>query len=352
MRPAPTMPSIDEIRNDLIAAGAIRVGVAAAGVLERARSALEDRRAQGYADSMQFTWRNPERSTNPSASVEGARSLIAAAWPVDVSDVPAPSGARARVARYAQDDHYAPLRTALRSVARRLRIDGHRAVAFVDDNAIVDREVAYLAGIGWFGRNANILVPGVGSHVVLGCIVTTVEFPADRPVPDGCGSCTRCIDDCPTGAIVGPGVVDARRCLAWILQRPGSIPEEFRTVIHDRIYGCDDCQEVCPPTIRLSPRLPTRRGEPGPGQWVDPWAIAFGDDGDLLDRFGRWYLHGRNPRWLRRNAVIAIGNTADPNDRTVDERLAALCEDDDEIVAEHAAWARRRLAERATVESS
>jgi epoxyqueuosine reductase len=349
MRRTPPPPTFEEIRARLMADGAVRVGVAPADILHRARRALHERRRAGYVDSMQFTWRNPERSTDPSATVDGARSIIVVAHPCDSPDEPRPDGASARVARYARQDHHTPMRESLRAVARTLRTSGHRAVALSDDNALVDREVAHLAGIGWFGRNANLLIPGLGSHVVLGSIITTAEYATDTPVPDGCGSCTRCIDECPTGAIVSPGVIDARRCLAWILQRPGVIPIEFRVAIADRIYGCDDCQDSCPPTIRLSGRHSGRVAAPGPGQWIDAWEVLDATDDELLTRCGQWYIHARDPRWLRRNALVVIGNTADPADSTVWQRLDAHRLSNDPIIAEHADWAWQRLADRGTV---
>ena len=138
-----------------------------------------------------------------------------------------------------------------------------------DDNALVDREAAYRAGLGWYGKNANLLLPGEGSWFVLGSVVTDAPAaPPSRPrrCADGCGTCTRCLDGCPTGAIVAPGVVDARRCLAWLLQVEGAFPREHRVALGDRLYGCDDCQEVCPPNRRRRPqrcRRATRRAGAG-----------------------------------------------------------------------------------------
>ncbi len=337
------MPSVEDLRHIGREHGIEHLGVAPAGVLERARQALHDRRRVGFDAGMGFTYRNPDRSTDPDRAVPGARSIVVAArsYLAD-GDPPRPPGCQARVARYAWVDHYGPLRVGLRAMAHRLRASGHRAVAFADDNSIVDREVAHLAGLGWFGKNANVLLPGAGSWFVLGCVVTTAELPAGQPVPDGCGTCRRCLDACPTGAIVAPGVIDANRCLAWVLQRPGSIPEPLRTAIGDRIYGCDDCQEACPPTVRLGRRhrVPL---DAAVEAWVDVLDLLDADDETLLERHGRWYIAGRDPRWLRRNALVVLGNTADAEDPRVGVTLARYRQDDDEVLAEHARWASERL---------
>ena len=231
----------ETLRDDVItvgrSAGLDMVGVAEAQVLMRARLALESRKQAGLHDGMQFTYKNPERSTNPFAAVEGARSIIVGARAYQRREPSRPAGLQVRVARYAWLDHYAPLRGALWEIARDLRRRGYRAVAYADDNTVVDREVAYRAGIGWFGKNANLLVPGRGSWYVLGCVITDAVLKPSRPVEDGCSTCRRCLDGCPTGAIIEPGVIDARRCLAWLVQRPGVFPAEYREVLGDRIYG-------------------------------------------------------------------------------------------------------------------
>jgi epoxyqueuosine reductase len=339
--PVPTLPELRAIASDH---GIEHLGVAPATVLERARRLLHERRAAGLAAGMNFTYRNPDRSTDPGRSVEGAQSIIVGArsYLAAEADPPRPPGPQARVARYAWVDHYAPLRVGLRAIATRLRSAGHRALAFADDNAIVDREVAHRAGLGWFGKNANLLLPGAGSWFVLGCVVTTAAYSHATPVPDGCGSCRRCLDACPTGAIVAPGVIDANRCLAWVLQAPGPIPEPLREAVGERIYGCDDCQDVCPPTVRLGPRhrLPLADA---PEAWVDLLDLLAADDRTLLERHGRWYISGRDPRWLRRNALVVLGNTADPNDERVQETLTRYRQHEDPILAEHARWASARL---------
>ncbi|MEI7546701.1 MAG: tRNA epoxyqueuosine(34) reductase QueG, partial [Actinomycetota bacterium] len=296
--------------------GVTHTGVAAADVLDRARAAIERRIADGMADGMQFTFRNPGRSTDPQQAVSGARSVFVAARPYWLADPERPAGPVARVARYAWVDHYAPLREGLWAVAHRLRADGYKAVPFADDNSIVDREIAHRAGIGWFGKNANLLLPGAGSWFVLGCVVTTAPLPtAAAPVEDGCGACRRCLDVCPTGAIVAPGVIDGARCLAWVLQKPGIIPHHLRAEVGDRIYGCDDCQDACPPTVRFGQRFQDARpsgGDAAPTAWLSIMELLTVADDDLLVSWGRRYLAERDPRWIRRNALVVLGNVGDP----------------------------------------
>lgn len=331
---------LEELRALGESVGLERIGVAPADVLHRARAALLERRAAGLHDTMQFTYRNPERSTDPGAAVPGARSVLVAARSYAMEAPERPAGT-ARVARYAWVDHYDQLRDALRTVARRLRADGYRAVAFADDNSIVDREIAWAAGLGWFGKNANLLLPGGGSYFVLGCVVTTAELPvATAPAPDGCGSCTACFGACPTGAIVAPGVIDAGRCLAWVLQKPGIIAPELRVAIGDRIYGCDDCQEACPPTVRLEIRH-RRRGSAE--AWVPVLDLLSGSDEELLAAHGRWYLAGRDPRWWRRNALVVLGNTGDGGDPSVVAALRRYLAHTDPMLRAHAVWAAARL---------
>ncbi|NDI14648.1 MAG: tRNA epoxyqueuosine(34) reductase QueG, partial [Actinobacteria bacterium] len=297
-------------------AGADRVGVTSAEPLVRARAALEARTAQGHVDTMQFTFRNPERSTTPTLSVQDARSIIVAARSYYAREVDGAGDAHgsgktsdavpARIARYAWRDHYEPLRDALRVAAQRLKRDGHRATVFADDNSIVDREVAYRAGLGWYGKNANLLLEGLGSWFVLGCLVTTAELTTtEREVADGCGSCRRCIDACPTAAIVEPGVVDARRCLAWLLQKPGTFDPQYRATLGTRIYGCDDCQEACPPTMRRA--LDRTVGDER--TTVDAIELLTASDARVLELVGEWYVADRNPRWVRRNALLVLGNS-------------------------------------------
>lgn len=336
-------------------AGLAEVGICGAEPFEDTRRILEQRRDDGLHGGMQFTYRNPARSTDPSVSLPGAASLVVGALHYAQSPPPRPVGAVGRVARYATSDHYDRLRVALDAAAEVLRAEGHRAVVVADQNQLVDRAVAVRAGLGWSGKSSNVLLIGRGSWFVLGSVVTDAALvPSGAPVADGCGSCSRCIQGCPTQAIVAPGVVDARRCLAWHLQMEGPFPHEFREALGDRIYGCDECQEVCPPARRDETRSArdvddaevderAAAGAGGPGSWVElEWMLTATDD-ELMQRLGRWYVPRRDPRYLRRNALVAYGNAAAPDDTSVARLLGGYLSGADELLASHAAWAALRL---------
>jgi epoxyqueuosine reductase len=344
---------------DLVALGRAQgldaVGVAPAEPFTTTRRHLEQRKAAGLHGGMRFTYLRPERSTDPTRAVPDARALVVAARgyrraePADPAG-PAPQTAgraaepQGRVARYAWVDHYAPLRAALTVIARELTGAGWKARVLADDNALVDREAAYRAGLGWYGKNANLLLPGEGSWFVLGSVVTDAPLEASTErVADGCGTCTRCLDGCPTGAIVAPGVVDARRCLAWLLQDEGAFPREHRVALGDRLYGCDDCQEVCPPNRRAARATAAAPAEAGTEATVDLLDLLAASDDELLDRHGRWYVPARQARYLRRNALVVLGNVADAADPRVAVALRTALGADDALVRAHAVWAARRL---------
>ncbi|HMJ78255.1 MAG TPA: tRNA epoxyqueuosine(34) reductase QueG [Iamia sp.] len=339
------------------AGGLDAVGIATADPFTDTRAHLEERRRAGLHGGMAFTYRNPARSTDPRALLPSAQALVAGARAYGGGDLTPPPGQRpqGRVARYAWGDHYAELEAGLEAVAEVLRADGWRAVVVADQNHLVDRAVAHRAGLGWYGKSSLLLLPGAGSWFVLGAVVTDAPLAptAEEPVADGCGPCTRCLDGCPTGAIVAPGVVDARRCLAWVVQAPGPMPRPLRAALGDRIYGCDECQDVCPPN-RVELRR-HRRGEAvvddqarahderSDRPWVDLLDLLAASDDELLDQHGRWYIAGRDPRWIRRNAVVALGNVGDPDDPAVIAALRVELTGPDDLLAAHAAWAARRL---------
>ena len=339
------LPGGEEYWNQLrtigLDAGLHSVGVSNVEPLRRAREQIEHRISHDLVNGMQFTFRNPIRSTTPSLTVEGAQSIIVGAHSYFIADhQPDLHTVPANIARYAWVDHQAQLKDSLRAIMRRLRDDGHRAVVFADDNSIVDREVAYQAGLGWFGKNANLLLPSAGSYFVLGCVVTTAALPIAEPVNDGCGTCTRCIPACPTDAIMSPGVIDGNRCLSWLLQKPGVFAREHRVALGNRIYGCDDCQSSCPHTQRWSVPVTLRTT---PRSSLDCVWLLTADDESLLAECDGWYIHDRNPLWVRRNALIIIGNTAHPENAEVRAILGRYVASSEPILRAHAIWAAARL---------
>ena len=340
-----TAAYVDELRGLGLAAGLAAVGVASAEPFASACGVLRERKAAGLHGSLHFTYGNPERATDPSRALPGARALVVGARSYRRSER-RPRGGEplARVARYAWADHYGPLREALERMARRLQSDGWRTRVLADDNALVDREAATRAGLGWYGKNTNVLLPGRGSWFVLGSIVTDAPLPAAAErVADGCGPCRRCLPACPTGALIAPGVLDARRCLAALVQRPGSFPVEYRVALGDRLYGCDDCQEVCPPN-RASDRAETPLpADDDDEPWVPVLDLLGRSDAELLARFGRWYIPRREPRYLRRNALVVLGNVGDGSAPAVVAALRRAIADADPLVRAHALWAAHRL---------
>lgn len=341
---------LETLRTIGLAAGLHALGATTADPFLVTRDHLERRREAGLHGGMQFTYRNPTRSTDPEATLPGARSLVVGARSYRRITPSEPEGAGpvARVARYVWADDYGGLRRGLEAVASHLRDDGWHAMVIADENNLVDRAAAHRAGLGWFGKNSNLLLPGHGSWFVLGSVITdaTVQPTADgQPVPDGCGACTRCLDSCPTGAIIAPGVVDARRCLAWSLQMTGPFPRDQRVALADRIYGCDDCQEVCPPNRREDRAGETNGSVEPTAAWVPVLEMLELSDEALLRRFGHWYVPRREPRYLRRNALVVLGNTADPagSDPAVRVCLVRYLADVDPMLRAHAVWAVRRL---------
>ena len=333
---------------DLVAigrgAGLAAVGATEATPFERTLVDLEQRKAEGLSGGMQFTYRNPSRSTDPHRTMDDATCLIVGAYDYQRELPPRPNDQpTGRVATYSSEDHYASLRAALEQIAVPLRAAGHKALVLADQNHLVDRAVAHRAGIGWWGKSSNVLVPGVGSLVVLGSVLTNAPLEVEEVniVEDGCKTCTKCLDGCPTKAIISPGVVDANKCLAWLLQASGPFPVEYRELLGDRIYGCDDCQDVCPPN-QIRTKKPSPVG--ADGAWVPILDILELDDEALMARLGRWYVPDRDPNYLRRNALVVLGNIGRGDDKRTAKVLTGLLAHRSPIVVAHAVWAARRLS--------
>src|SRR5256885_10049591 len=218
------------------------VGAAPASAYEETERHIRERRARGLFADMRFTMAQPEVSCHPEKLLPGARTVVSAAYCYYAPEPPLEPG-EGRLPRYTWKDAYAVLREALDRVGREL---GGEYRVLVDANQHVDREAAARSGVGFYGKNTLLITRRHGSWVVLGTLVTTAAIEATPPLDLDCGSCTLCIEACPTGALDEPGLVDSTKCLSYWTQAPTSIPEAYRADLGAQAYGCDTCQDVCP----------------------------------------------------------------------------------------------------------
>jgi epoxyqueuosine reductase len=315
------------------------IGAAPAEPYEATERDIRERRERGLFADMRFTMAQPETSCHPERLFPGARTVVSAALCYYAPDSePAPG--RGRLARYTWDDRYAELREKLDTLGGRL---GGEYRVLVDANQHVDREGAVRAGVGFYGKNTLVITRTHGSWVVLGTLVSSAEVEATQPLELDCGSCRLCIDACPTGALDEPGTVDSTRCLSYWTQAPGAIPDAYRVELGSHVYGCDICQDVCPWNRGVEKRRASAEAPPGAEATVDlvEWLAADGDE--LVRRYDRLYVPRNDPRYLRRNALVALGNTGGPEHR---DAVAAYAEDPDPMLSEHAGWALARMDER------
>jgi epoxyqueuosine reductase len=315
------------------------VGAAPASPYADTERHIRERKVRGLFAGMGFTTRRPEISCHPEALLPGARTVVSAAL---CYYVPAPEAEAGEgiLARYTWSDRYAELHERLDALGRRL---GGSYRVLVDDNDHVDREGAVRAGVAFYGKNTLAITRRHGSWVVLGTLVTDVELEASEPLDAGCGSCTLCIDACPTAALDEPGTLDSTRCLSYWTQAPAAIPEDFRAELGASVYGCDICQDVCPWNRGIEKRRAGLALEPDaePAVSLRTWLEADGDE--LVRRYDRLYVPRNDARWLRRNALVAAGNVGGAAERDAVERYA---DGHDELLREHAQWALARIDER------
>ena len=235
------------------------LGFQAIGIADTDLSAVEPRLAawlaSGFAGELDYMRKHGAKRTRPASLVPGTLRIISARmdYRPDAADSQGilEDGSKAFVARYALGrDYHKVLRARLRALHHWVQSECGQPVAgkaYVDTGPILERDLAQRAGLGWIGKNTMLLHPEQGSFFFLGDIYTDLPLPLDAPVDEHCGSCTKCLDICPTHAIVAPYVVDARRCISYLtIELKGSIPLELRPLIGNRVFGCDDCQLVCP----------------------------------------------------------------------------------------------------------
>jgi epoxyqueuosine reductase len=315
------------------------VGAAPAAAYEETERQIEERRARGLFADMRFTMALPDVSCHPERLLPDARTVVSAALCYYAEGLE-PGAGEGRLPRYTWRDHYADLRERLDLLGRRI---GGAYRVLVDENQHVDRAGAVRSGVGFYGKNTMVITRTHGSWVVLGTLVTDVAVEATPALDLDCGQCRLCIDACPTGALDEPGVLDSTRCLSYWSQAPHPVPEPYREEMGAMVYGCDVCQDVCPWNRGIEKRL---SGAPAPTDAAPTVSLREwleGDGAALRERLRRLYVPQHDSRWLRRNALIALGNVGCADD----ERLAEpFLDEDDEMLRETAAWALRRIAER------
>lgn len=295
--------------------------------------------ADGMHGDMAWLARNPDRRTDARKVLPEARSLVVVG--LNYYQPHPPAGYR--IAKYALGaDYHDVILARLKELCGVMQSLGGEQKPYVDTGPVLEKPVAAAAGLGWQGKSTILIHRGAGTWLFLGVILTTLELEATAAKePDRCGSCTRCIDACPTAAIIAPYQMDARKCLAYLtIEHKGAIPVEYRAALGDRVFGCDDCLDVCPwnkwavatREARFAPRPhpPLRETL----AWTDEQFLEH-FKGTPVERLGL-------ARW-RRNALTVLGNVGTPGDLPAAETLLGS---PDPMVAEHAAWAVDRLRAR------
>ena len=303
----------------------------------------------GCAGEMTWLERNKERRTDPQQVLPGAESVIVLAmnyWKAGGSLGNAPAmPAKGRIARYAWgDDYHGVIEKKLKEIDQWLTERGGRQRCYVDTGPVLERDFAALAGIGWHGKSTMLIHPRLGTWFFLAEILTTLVIPLDEPLGDHCGKCTRCIDACPTNAITAPQHVDARRCISYLtIENKGPIPEEFRVLMGDRIYGCDDCLAACP-WNRFA--VASRESAFAAREFVHDWSLRDFlalDDESFRALFQKSPIKRVKRRGFLRNVCVALGNIGTAEDLPA---LEAAARDPEPLIAEHAIWAIARIRER------
>ncbi len=325
----------DEIRRLAAELGLAAVGVARAEAYVDTERHIVERRSRGLFAEMKFTMAQPERSCHPESLLPGARSVVSAALCYWEPEEPLAAGA-GRLARYTWSDAYAELREQLAVLGRAI---GGSYRVLVDANQHVDREAAARSGVGFYGKNTMLITRSHGSWVVLGTLISDRELESTPALGTDCGDCRICIDACPTGALDEPGTLDATRCLSYWTQSPRAIPEDYRARLGAQVYGCDICQDVCP----WNRGVEKRRADRAPDDSGHVDLVEWLESDTLIQDYDRLYVPRNDPSFLRRNALVALGNTGGPEHIEVLERHA-----DDE----HARWAIERIGERAKLDAS
>lgn len=326
------------------------VGIASAEPFAATERVFDERVEAGYLGQWRYPPQDVRRLCTPAQSLAGARSIVCTATSYgsrhQAHDPYAP-GLRGAVSRHSWGyDYHRVIGRRLRELADFVRVQfpGAQCLPCVDTGPLVDRAAAVRAGIGWYGKNGNVLTKEFGSWVLLGELITTLDLEPDAPLKTNCGTCDVCIDRCPTGAILPDGTVDARRCISDLTQLKTPIPRAWRKAIGNRFWGCDDCQTPCPVNA-VEERKAIESGRRSRddafaplehiGNSVDLPAVLAMTKSQYRAWFGMTSMAWRGKAVLQRNAAVALGNSRDV--RAVPHLIAAL-DDRKALVRGHAAW--------------
>jgi epoxyqueuosine reductase len=319
------------------------VGITAPGPMETA-GAFDAWIESGYAGEMDYLPRGSAKRHDSSLPVAGATTAIVVGLNYGGREPAGP------VARYARGDDYHDVMTArLDALHRWLELEAGQPIrgkAYVDTGPILERDLARRAGLGWFGKNTNLINPGLGSFFFIGVLLVDFDLEPDAPFEmDRCGSCTRCLDACPTDAFVEPRVLDATKCISYLtIEAKGAIPVHQREKIGGLVYGCDICQDVCPWNVRFSRDMReesfhAREVLDGDARTVAKRILSM-DDETFRREFKGSPMKRAKRRGLARNAATVLGNVGTADDVPT---LVTALDDPEPLVAEHAAWALEQI---------
>ena len=336
----------DQVRECAFSLGFDLVGITDSEPFKDDEKAAIKRINDGHMEGYHWYTKERVRKMNrPQLLLDNARSVISLATSYLTTDPDTGTFKNGRVARYAWgDDYHKVLKSKLKEFCIKLQDISGRDIStriFVDDGPMNDRAAARRSGVGWFGKNTNILTPTHGSWVFLSQVITDLYLKPDNPLKKTCGNCVKCIDDCPTGAIVAPYVIDNEKCISYLtIELRGVIPRKLRTLMGDWIFGCDICQDVCPVNKKaLKSNLDAFQQRPG-FSTPDLVEILNMDQAEFSRKYKDSPIKRTKLVGLKRNACVALGNNGDPNAITA---LSIALKTPESLVRIHAAWALGRI---------
>ncbi|MEW4267229.1 tRNA epoxyqueuosine(34) reductase QueG [Priestia megaterium] len=334
--------------------GIDKIGFASASMFDELKNRLLAQQELGYASG--FEEPDIEKRVDPTLVVPKARSIIsiALAYPSKLKDAPKSTKEDRRGifcrASWGQDYHTV-LRDRLQKLEAFIKEKVPAAIlqSMVDTGELSDRAVAERAGIGWSGKNCAVITPEFGSYVYLGEMITDIPFPPDKPIEDGCGTCNKCVDVCPTGALVTGGQLNSQRCIAFLTQTKGFLAEEFRSKLGNRLYGCDTCQTVCPenkgkdfhfhPEMEPDPELAKPKLKP----------LLTMSNREFKEKFGHVSGSWRGKKPIQRNAIIALAHFKDQT--AVPDLIELIKNDVRPVIRGTAAWALGKIGDKEALDT-